>query len=121
MRELIAAFVSIGLVALTQLLFKQAIRTRRAAPDAGWFMRIVGLLLHPWVLLGICSNMLGALCWLIALSRHDLSFLFPLLSLNYLLVPLGAALCFKETVSPRRKLGIALVCLGVLISSLGGA
>ena len=120
MREITAAFVSILLVACTQLLFKQAIRTRRSNPGGGWFSTVTSLLFHPLVILGLASNVLGAICWLLALSRLDLSFLFPLLSLNYLLVPLGAAVCFGEKISPRRKMAIALICVGVLVSALGG-
>ena len=120
MREMLAAFISVLLLAITQLLFKQAVRARKADSSAPAWRRILGVLLHPLVLLGLATNVIGALCWLLALSRLDLSFLFPLLSLNYLLVPLGAAFFFGERISARRGWGIALVCVGVLVSTLAG-
>ena len=104
MRELAAALVSIVLVAITQLLFKQAVRSRGEV-RGGLLSRIFRLLFHPLVLLGLCTNVVGALCWLLAMSTLDLSFLFPLLSLNYLLVPLGAAVCFGERVAPTDGFG----------------
>jgi drug/metabolite transporter (DMT)-like permease len=120
MREISAALLSVLLMAGTQLLFKQAIRLRKGKSSSSRMAGVLALLLHPLVLLGIASNLLSAGCWLVAMSRLDLSFLFPLLSLNYLLVPLGAAVCFNERISKRRKLGIALVCVGVVVSSLAG-
>ncbi|MEZ5327195.1 MAG: hypothetical protein R3F19_19265 [Verrucomicrobiales bacterium] len=55
------------------------------------------------------------MCWLLALSRLDLSYVAPLLSLNYMLVPVGAFLLFREKVSRQRILAILVICSGVLI------
>jgi drug/metabolite transporter (DMT)-like permease len=41
-------------------------------------------------------NGLAAMCWVLALRSIELSRVFPLLSLNYLLVPLGARWFFGE-------------------------
>jgi drug/metabolite transporter (DMT)-like permease len=60
-------------------------------------------------------NGCAAVCWLLALSQLDLSYAAPLLSLNYLLVPIGAFLLFREKVSRQRILAILVICSGVLI------
>jgi undecaprenyl phosphate-alpha-L-ara4N flippase subunit ArnF len=56
-------------------------------------------------------------CWLAALGRLPLNLAYPLLSLSYPLVYLGAVLLpfFNETVNAQRLAGIGLIMLGVAL------
>ena len=55
--------------------------------------------------------------FLTILSWADLSFVFPATSLVYVVSTLGAKFVLKETVTLQRWAGIALVCLGVALTS----
>jgi drug/metabolite transporter (DMT)-like permease len=74
---------------------------------------------QPAIWIGILLNGIAAFFWLIALSIADLSYAFPFLSINYILIPLGAHLLFKERISRLRLFGIIVICSGVLVIALG--
>lgn len=67
---------------------------------------------NPFVLLGICLYGVSLVLWLMALSKLDVSFMYPLLSLGYLLTAILAFVFLKETVTLVRWTGIILVVVG---------
>jgi drug/metabolite transporter (DMT)-like permease len=71
----------------------------------------------PWVLLGLGCYGVSAMIWLVVLSRLDVSLAYPLVALNFVLVPLFAWLLLGEQVPSWRWVGIGCVLLGVTIVS----
>jgi len=53
--------------------------------------------------------------WIKAVSSRNISFLYPLTALNYVIVSIGGKLFFNETISTGRWIGIAVVVLGVAL------
>jgi drug/metabolite transporter (DMT)-like permease len=51
-------------------------------------------------------------CLLYLMSRGDVSFVWPLTSLGFVLTTLAARFVMNETVSPLRWLGVCLIVLG---------
>ena len=70
-----------------------------------------------WVLGGLGCYALSMMFWLAALTRYELSMAYPLLSLSYVLVYLGAVWWPRlgETVSFAKTAGIVLIVLGVVL------
>ena len=77
--------------------------------------KIIHYVLQPAVAAGLAIYGVGTLFWISAVSRRDISFLYPITALNYVIVSLGGKYFFGETVSPTRWLGIAVVMLGVAL------
>jgi drug/metabolite transporter (DMT)-like permease len=75
-------------------------------------LRVLGT---PLVLIGLACYGLGAVAWLIVLSRLDLSFAYPFLALNFLLITLGSRFVLHEPVSLLRWLGVLVIAAGVII------
>lgn len=71
--------------------------------------------LNPWVFLGLCTFVVSMASHLIVLSRVDLSFAYPFLSLAYVVVAIYAYFIFKEDVNSYRIAGIALICFGTVL------
>lgn len=69
----------------------------------------------PLLLLGIAIFGISTLLWLLALTKADLSFAYPFLSLTYIAVLIGGALLFHERVTLSRVLGFAVIVTGVWI------
>jgi drug/metabolite transporter (DMT)-like permease len=69
----------------------------------------------PLLLLGIGIFAISTLLWLLALTKADLSFAYPFLSLTYIAVLIGGALLFRERVTFVRVLGFAVIVTGVWI------
>jgi drug/metabolite transporter (DMT)-like permease len=71
------------------------------------------------VVVGLLLYVASTLFWIFALSGMDLSFAYPVASVQYVLVFLGAWYFFGEIVSWLRLGGMALICLGVGITYMG--
>ena len=69
----------------------------------------------PYVMGGLMLYVAGAFFWLVALSRVQLSFLYPFASLSYVLIVGAGWLVFHEELSILRLAGVATICLGVMI------
>ncbi|MBI1207032.1 MAG: EamA family transporter [Azospirillum sp.] len=73
---------------------------------------------NPNFTLGIAMATLHFGCFLALLSFAEFSFVIPAAALVYVASTLGARWVLHERVSPRRWLGILLVCAGVALVSL---
>ena len=71
----------------------------------------------PWVLLGIGFYVTGMFFWLMVLSRVDLSFAYPMLSLSYVLVLGSSWLLLGESLSALRIVGVLAIMAGVAVVS----
>jgi drug/metabolite transporter (DMT)-like permease len=117
MNPVFYAIISILLVASSQFLFKKGVEDHQkniSKSRPGWRYWLLIFFQKP-ILLGLGLNALAAFFWLLALSVLELSYIFPFLALNYLIIPLGAFLLYKEKISLYRLLGIAIICVGVLV------
>jgi drug/metabolite transporter (DMT)-like permease len=71
----------------------------------------------PFVFIGISVYFLGVFFWLYALSKVDLSFAYPFVSLSYILVVFSSWWLLGESISMVRWTGILAICLGVFLIS----
>ena len=69
----------------------------------------------PLVLAGLGCYGVGTILWLLVLSRLDVSLAYPLLALNFVLVPLAAWLLLGEAIPSWRWVGVSIVMVGVTI------
>ena len=76
--------------------------------------------LSPFVLVGLACYVVSVAVWLLVLSRVEVSFAYPLLSVGYVVVALVGWLVFQEAVSPVRWAGILMICLGVWLITRSG-
>jgi len=72
--------------------------------------------LTSWLVLGgFVVYFLSALVWISILSRAELSWAFPILSLSYVLTALLSPVFINESFSAQRFIGTLVICLGVFI------
>ncbi len=72
-------------------------------------------LTSPFVLLGLGAYFVGALCWLVVLSRVELSWAHPLTAVTYVLIVFLSWVLFKEDVGLVRVIGVLAIVLGVIL------
>jgi multidrug transporter EmrE-like cation transporter len=82
-----------------------------------FLMRLV--LLNPWIMSSLAAAFLASLCWMAALSKFELSYAYPFMSLAFGLVLGLSVLFFQESVTLPKLLGLALVITGIIIGSRG--
>ena len=67
------------------------------------------------VLFGLLCYGLGFMVWLIVLSKAEVSYAYPLISLGYILTAVLAWALFGEALNENRLVGILTICLGVFL------
>ena len=67
---------------------------------------------NPWILLGTALETAFFVMLLVLLKRNDVSLIWPLTSLGFVLTALTARFINHETVSPLRWAGVALIVMG---------
>jgi multidrug transporter EmrE-like cation transporter len=83
----------------------------------GYQGNLLGVIPHmltsPIIILGFLGYFVSSLLWLLILSRVELSYAYPMISLGYIFVVFFSWLFFKEPVSLLRWMGVILICFGV--------
>ena len=67
------------------------------------------------VLLGLVCYGLGFMVWLIVLSKAEVSYAYPLISLGYVFTAILARALLGEAVGATRLAGIVVTCFGVFL------
>ena len=85
--------------------------------------RVVHIVLQPEVIAGLLIYVLGSVCWMIAVAQREISFLYPLSSINYVLVVIISWVMFSEAISWQRGCGVTMIVLGMVLMNreAGGA
>ncbi|HNV48014.1 MAG TPA: EamA family transporter [Spirochaetota bacterium] len=86
-----------------------------ALPERLWF--IVRLLFDPYIIAGFAVGLVGLVLWLNALSKLHLSYAYPFMGMNFVLIFVMSALVFGEPVTIHKIIGAALIVAGLIVSS----
>ena len=78
---------------------------------------ILCLLLNPWVMSGIVGGFLAFLCWMAAMTKFELSYAYPFMSLAFVLVLILSAVVFHEAITTPKVIGLALIVAGIIVGS----
>ncbi|MBI2955636.1 MAG: EamA family transporter [Chloroflexi bacterium] len=71
----------------------------------------------PFILLGFVAVFGGSIFWLSVISRVQLSYAYPMLSLGYVLVVVASWMFLNEQFNPMRLVGVLVICAGVVVVS----
>ena len=69
---------------------------------------------NPFILLGILCYIISLIVWILVLSRVDVSFAYPFLSVGYVVITIVGYTIFNENISALRIGGVLLICLGLI-------
>ena len=83
-------------------------------------MKILQVIFSPWVFAGLTMFVISTLSHLYVLSKVELSFAYPFLSLAYVMVTLFAFFAFHEDVNAYRIAGLACICVGTVLIAQSG-
>ncbi len=119
MRPLWLIFISVSLGALGQISMKKGMSYLApiSLKHSTLFTSLVQMLTSPFVLLGLFLYAVSTIFWLTVLSRVDLSYAYPMISIGYILVMILSWIFFNERLAFIRILGVLLICSGVLLIS----
>jgi multidrug transporter EmrE-like cation transporter len=83
-------------------------------------IKILQIVFSPWVFLGLCTFVISMASHLFVLSKVELSFAYPFLSLAYVMVAVFAYYVFHEDLNALRIAGIGFICVGTILIAQSG-
>jgi multidrug transporter EmrE-like cation transporter len=84
-------------------------------------IKLLQIVFSPFVFIGLCIFVISMASHLFVLSKVELSFAYPFLSLAYVVVAVLAYFLFREDLNAFRIGGIALICVGTVLIAQGGS
>lgn len=114
-RPIVLIVVAVLLGAFGQVLIKwgtMRLRDGWSAPDGLFLLRALSDLT---VASGVLLYAASALLWILAVSKVDLSYAYPLVASGYVLVFLFSYFIFHEPIPPMRWMGLLLIVAGVIL------
>ena len=80
---------------------------------------LLGLIFNPWILSGILAGFFALVCWLAAMTKFELSYAYPFMSLAFVFVLVLSAVLFHEPLTVAKILGVLLIIAGIVVGSRG--
>jgi uncharacterized membrane protein len=110
---------TVGFTVYGQLILKWRVGHYGTFPEStaqkiGFLARV---LLDPWILSGLFAAFLASLAWIAAVSKFELSYAYPFMSLNFVVVFALSAWFLGEPLSLQRAAGVALIVVGTVVAS----
>ncbi len=120
-KSMILILVAVLLGVLGQLLLKMGMTQVGTLEFGGGLVGLIQTGIRVFsnlkVLSGFAAYGISSLFWIVVLSKIELSLAYPMLALNYVLVPLTAWLFLGDQVPVLRWVGMGVVIAGVVIIS----
>ncbi len=117
-KSLLLILFSVLLVDSGQLILKKGLLDLGGVDlSVGLFPFFVTMFSSPLVLLGIALFASSSVTWLLALSKSQLSFAYPILSIGYVVVSILSWYFFGENLSSLRLIGLGFIVGGVYVMS----
>ena len=107
--------------AVGQTLFKKSTNTIEvhSLKDVGTIVRfLLEILVKPYIWVGFLCISGGLVMWLIALAQGDLSLVYPISSMQYILILISAHVFLQERVDVMKLIGTFLVVVGIILVAL---
>ena len=113
-KTIILVLVSVLIISTAQVLMKNGMNmiTLDGLSSILNLYNLIKIISNPYVLGGLIMYSLALVLWLGAMSRADVSFIYPLLSTGYILTTIFAIVFLSEQVSLFRWIGIGFIFAG---------
>ena len=112
--------IAIFFVSASQLIVKWEMKKHSLDDYASLsekLMLLVSLLLNINILIALSLTVIAGLCWMVVMTKLDLSYAYPFTMLGFVIVLISSNVLFGEPITLHKILGIALISLGIFISS----
>jgi len=113
--------LTIAFTVYGQLILKQQVNTLSAVPSGIMLVPfyVKFIISRPLVLSGFISAVLASIAWIAAISKFELSYAYPFMSLNFVIVVMLSLMFFGENLNSYKIVGLILICIGVFVVSKG--
>lgn len=114
-------WLTIGFTVYSQLIMRWQVSAAGSMPadGSGKLQFVLLLLRQPWVLSALVASFLAGVSWMLAMSRFELSYAFPFMGLNFVLIGLAGIVFFGEALTFSKLAGSLLVIAGIVVLARG--
>jgi drug/metabolite transporter (DMT)-like permease len=109
--------ITLALTVYGQLVLKWQMGSAGPMPaeGAGKLLFLLQQFLNPWILSGFFSAFAASLAWMAAMTRFDLNYAYPFMSLAFIIVMAFSIAFLGESFSMSKAIGTLLVVSGLLV------
>ena len=117
MNPFVALLIAISFSVTGELLLKHGMNNVGSLDLTGWHAvpQLIRTFTNLYVLIGFVLIFGGSIFWLSVLSKAQLSWAYPMLSMSYIIVVFLSALFFNEAVTAWRIAGVLTIVAGVFM------
>ncbi len=116
----ISIFGTIFFTVLGQLLIKYKMTDFQGFNGSVTFLKKIEnyfhLLFDPLIIIGFISAFIASGFWMVAMSKFEISFAYPFMSLSFVLVFIFSVFLFGETFTWGKVIGLILIILALIIT-----
>ena len=112
---------TIVLTVLGQVALRWRMRSMGALPEGAFdkLRFLLSALTDPVVFSGFAAAFVAGLAWMAAMTKFELAYAYPFMSLNFAIVLLLSGWVLAEPVSMTRLAGVALIVAGTIVAARG--
>jgi len=110
-------FVSVVLGATGQFLFRLGMKSYGQVNIDGVFRHLFNIVTRPVIFLGFILFGLSSILWLSVISKSQLSYAYPMVSMSYILTLILSSLFLNEQINTYKIVGTIFIISGVIFIS----
>lgn len=109
--------LSVLLNCAAQLLIRKGMLIEGEVGMQTMLSHVGSMLTNLWLWGAMFCYAVSILLWMSVLSKVEVSYAYPFLSVGYVLSAVAGYAFFNENISPIRIIGIVVICIGVILIS----
>lgn len=116
MKNIILIFTSLLMGAAGQILLK--IGVNKLGDFNLTFKGVITTIFTPYIIVGLSLFTISFVLWLKVLTRNNLSYVYPLVSINYIVIAIASKYLLNEGLSFTKIIGITIIICGVIVINI---
>ena len=115
--NIILILLSVLLNCAAQLLIRKGMLIEGEVGMQNMLSHVGSMITNVWLWGAMLCYALSILLWMSVLSKVEVSYAYPFLSVGYVVSAVAGYALFNENLSPVRIAGIIVICIGVILIS----
>ena len=115
--NIILILLSVLLNCAAQLLIRKGMLVEGEVGMQNMLSHVGSMITNVWLWGAMICYALSILLWMSVLSKVEVSYAYPFLSVGYVVSAVAGYALFNENLSPIRIAGIIVICIGVVLIS----
>ena len=115
--NIILILLSVLLNCAAQLLIRKGMLVEGEVGMQNMLSHVGSMITNLWLWAAMLCYALSILLWMSVLSKVEVSYAYPFLSVGYVVSAVAGYALFNENLSPVRIAGIIVICIGVILIS----